>query len=159
MGFFAGLKRLNVFLVLMAVTLASSAMGEDNVPTKPLDWMSGHWTSTDGDPVIEEVWTNGDGGLLLGVNRTQVEGRAVGFEFLRIEISHEQTRYCAQPGGRSAACFTMTETGDSHVRFENAEHDFPQVIQYSRDGDRLTARISDLSGQQAMEFEWQRVPD
>ena len=41
MGFFAGLKRLNVILVLMAVTLAPSVMGEDNVPTQPLDWMAG----------------------------------------------------------------------------------------------------------------------
>ena len=34
MGFFAGVKRLNVILVLMAVTLAPSVMGEDNVPTE-----------------------------------------------------------------------------------------------------------------------------
>ncbi|WP_297731972.1 DUF6265 family protein [uncultured Maricaulis sp.] len=139
----------------LACTPLVAAAGQ----TPDLDWMSGHWTSTGGDPVIEEIWTNGDGGLLLGVNRTQVEGRAVGFEFLRIEIGEEQTRYCAQPGGRSAACFTLTEHGDSHARFENAEHDFPQVIEYSRDGDRLSALISDLSGEQAMQFDWQRAPE
>ena len=37
MGFFAGLKCFNAVLVLIAVTLASSVMGEDNVPTQSLD--------------------------------------------------------------------------------------------------------------------------
>lgn len=139
----------------LACTPLVAAAGQ----TPDLDWMSGHWTSTGGDPVIEEIWTNADGGLLLGVNRTQVEGRAVGFEFLRIEITDDQTRYCAQPGGHAAACFTLSDHGDTHVRFEDSAHDFPQVIQYRREGDRLIATISDLSGEQAMQFEWQRVPD
>jgi hypothetical protein len=48
MGFFAGLKRLNVVLVLMAVTLASSVMGEDNVPTQPGGQPPTHFARTDG---------------------------------------------------------------------------------------------------------------
>ena len=56
MGFFAGLKCHNIILVLMAVTLASSVMGEDNVPTEPLDWMAGHWCTDSGGKSVEEVW-------------------------------------------------------------------------------------------------------
>ncbi|MFY0639296.1 DUF6265 family protein [Maricaulis maris] len=142
-----------------SLLLACSPLMAADGQTPELDWMAGHWTSTDGDPLIEEIWSDGDGGLLLGVNRTQVGGRAVGFEFLRIEVSDEQTRYCAQPGGGAATCFALTEHSDHHVRFENPDHDFPQVIQYRREGDRLSATISDTSGEQAMRFVWQRVTD
>ncbi|WP_291843559.1 DUF6265 family protein [Maricaulis sp.] len=136
-----------------ACTPAPTALGQ----SISLDWMAGHWRSTNADPVIEEVWTDGAGGLLLGINRTQVEGRAVGFEFLRIELAGETGRYCAQPGGRPATCFNLTEQSTMSVRFENPGNDFPQVIAYSRDGDVLTALISDLSGEQAMSFTWSRV--
>ncbi len=145
--------------VTAGLTLACTPLVAADGQAPRLDWLAGHWASTNGDPVIEEIWTNGDGGLLLGVNRTQIEGRAVGFEFLRIEIGEDETRYCAQPGGRTAACFTLTEHSDHHARFENAAHDFPQVIQYQRDGDRLSATISDLSGEQAMRFDWRRRSD
>ena len=51
----------------------------------------------------------------------------------------------------------MTENEGSRVRFENPEHDFPQVIAYQREGETLTATISDLTGEQAMSFSWQAV--
>ncbi|RKQ96598.1 DUF6265 family protein [Maricaulis maris] len=140
-------------LVIAACAPASSALGQDDT----LDWMTGHWRSTGGDPVIEEVWTDSAGGLLLGVNRTRVDGSAVGFEFLRIELAGETGRYCAQPGGRPASCFELVERGASSVRFENPDHDFPNVIAYSREGDVMTAVISDMSGEQAMSFAWTLV--
>jgi len=123
------------------------------------DWLAGHWQSGDDDPVVEEVWTDGAGGLLLGVNRTRIGGEAVAFEFLRIESTETGTRYCAQPSGRPATCFELTGQTVNSARFENADNDFPQVIEYSRDGHTLTATISDLSGEQSMRFSWERVGD
>ena len=82
MGYFAGLKRFNVVLVLMAVTLASSVMGEDNVPTEPLDWMAGYWCTDSGGTSVEEVWLPPRGDVLVGLGRTHAADRTVGFEFL-----------------------------------------------------------------------------
>jgi hypothetical protein len=42
--------------ILMAATLAQPAMGEDNAPIPPLDWMAGHWCSGSGAKSVEEVW-------------------------------------------------------------------------------------------------------
>ena len=53
----------------------------------------------------------------------------------------------------------LVETGDSHAVFENDAHDFPQRIRYARDGDTLTATISDMSGEQSFSFVWTRVTD
>src|SRR5688572_17424138 len=49
-----------------------------------LDWLSGHWIqrSDDGSAVNEEFWLAPAGGMMLGVNRTLEENRAVSFEFL-----------------------------------------------------------------------------
>ena len=104
MGFFAGLKRLNVVFVLMAVTLASSVMGKDNVPTQPLDWMAGHWCTDSGGTCVQN--------------------------------------YIAQPGGQPPTHFARTDGGENWVRFENPEHDFPQRIEYRRDGDRLYTEVA-----------------
>lgn len=144
----------NLFLAIAPVVAASApAFGND------LNWMSGHWRAAEGGQVSEEIWTNGDGGLHLGLNRTVIDGEARGYEFLLIAVTDEGATYCAQPGGNEATCFASTELAANRVVFENAEHDFPQRIIYARDGDALSATISDLSGEQSYEFDWTRVGD
>lgn len=146
---------MRAFLPVLGLALIITPACQAQQPD--LGWMEGAWRSTGEGPVSEEVWSDDAGGLMLGTNRTIANGRAVAFEFLRIELASDTARYCAQPGGQPAVCFTMTEIEGSRVRFENPEHDFPQVIAYQRDGDTLTATISDLSGEQAMSFSWQAV--
>ncbi|MFT6660388.1 MAG: hypothetical protein ACJA0K_000361 [Maricaulis maris] len=147
---------IRTLIVPCLVGIAGSAAAADD---GDLDWLAGHWKSGGDDPVIEEIWTDGAGGLLLGLNRTQVGGQAVAFEFLRIERTPTGSRYCAQPGGRPATCFELTTQSASSARFENPDNDFPQIIEYRRDGRSLTATIADLSGEQAMVFSWERVGD
>lgn len=140
-----------IFILLLAAPPAAHARQSD------LAWLSGHWRSAYGDPVSEEFWTDGSGGLMLGGNRTIADGRAVAFEYLRVETASGGARYCAQPGGGAATCFDLVETGEGHARFENPEHDFPQRIEYRREGDTLTATISDMERTQSLDFVWQRV--
>jgi hypothetical protein len=119
-----------------------------------LAWIEGHWRSESEGRVSEEIWTNGDGGLYLGVNRTLSDGAARGFEFLRILETAEGAVYCAQPGGNEAVCFERVSTRENSVTFENPDHDFPQRISYARDGNALTATISDMSDEHSMSFGW-----
>lgn len=148
--------RMPIFLFLFAATVAAAQAQEPD-----LDWMSGHWRSAGEDPAIEEFWTDRAGGLMLGGNRTLSDGRAVAFEYLRIEPGPDEAglRYCAQPGGGPATCFLLVDAGENHARFENPEHDFPQRIEYRREGDVLTATISDIERTQSMDFVWQQVGD
>ena len=132
----------------LALLITACASADD------LSWIEGHWRSESEGRVSEEIWTNGEGGLYLGVNRTTRDGQVRGFEFLRIINTDERTAYCAQLGGSEAVCFERTDSGEHAVTFENAEHDFPQRITYERDGDTLTATISDMSGEQSMNFGW-----
>ena len=141
------------------VFLLLSACAEAQSPSGDLSWISGHWRSDENERVSEEFWTDDTGGLMLGGNRTIAGGQARAFECLRIQSSPEGRSYCAQPGGGEATCFALSEQGDNWVLFENPDHDFPQRIRYERDGGRLTATISDLSGEQSFAFQWNRVGD
>tara|TARA_R110001592_G_scaffold147492_1_gene371956 strand:+ start:254 stop:805 length:552 start_codon:yes stop_codon:yes gene_type:complete len=148
------MRRIPICLLLFLTTSPAMAADLDG-----LAWMSGHWRSAEDGTISEEIWTDGAGGLMLGSNRTVRGDQAVAFEFLRIETDGTQTRYCAQPAGAAATCFAMTDHGEGRVRFENPEHDFPQAIEYQRDGDALTATVSDLSGAHSLSFDWRRVPE
>ena len=143
----------------ISLFLLCTAMPGALAQSPGLDWMAGTWRSTGPGPVIEESWSTGEGGLMLGFNRTIRDGRAIAFEFMRIETGPDGLRYCAQPGGGAATCFDRVSQDWQEVRFENPEHDFPQVIEYWRSGNLLTARIADLSGETDMVFHWQRVED
>lgn len=50
--------------------------------------------------------------------------------------------YIAQPGGRPPTSFKRTAGGEHWVRFENPDHDFPQRIEYRRQGDVLHAEVA-----------------
>lgn len=125
---------------VLAMAMASAQGGE---PVRPaLDWMAGHWCRSDGDMRIEEVWLPAHDGRLHGVSRMTRGAKVASFEFLRIEPVEGEDTYLAQPGGRPATAFRRTAGGAGWVRFENAQHDFPQRIEYRREDDRLRAGIA-----------------
>ena len=145
------LKRLGVLSIALLFPACASAYD--------LGWIEGHWRSDSDGRVSEEFWTNGEGGLYLGVNRSIRDGQARAFEFIRIIETAEGAAYCAQPGGSEAVCFDQVSSNAHSITFENPDHDFPQRITYVRDGDALTAIISDMSGEQSISFVWTRVDE
>lgn len=118
-----------------------------------LAFMTGEWEGGAPPLKFEERWTDGTGGLMLGVTRTLKEGRAVGFEFLRIEFRTDGVFYVAQPGGRSKTEFRMTASDKTSATFENKDHDHPKLIRYSltEDGD-LKAELDGSEGRQSILF-------
>jgi len=124
---------------LLGVALGDTVSGSDG---PELGWLAGHWCGRSDGARIEEFWLPPVGGVMPGVGRTTVDGRTVSFEFFRIEGSGPDLGYLAQPGGREATRFRLTEAGPNHLRFENPEHDFPTRVEYRREGDRLSAAIA-----------------
>ena len=117
-----------------------------------LDWLAGHWEheSADGSSRNEELWLAPAGGMMLGVNRTIEDGRAVFFEFLMIREVNGRTAYLAMPGGQTPpTVFPLVETSASMTAiFENPDHDFPKRIVYQRTGDDLTATLTGASNEE-----------
>lgn len=145
--------------LVIAPILAIGAAG----PAAPsLDWIGGHWCTEAGGEIVEEFWLPPHGGVALGLSRTRTADRAAAFEFLRIVDIHGTPVYVAQPGGRPPTAFRSTAGGDRWIRFENRDHDFPQRIEYRREGDRLYAEIAGAGedgAEMVIAFDYRRCGD
>lgn len=119
-----------------------------------LGWMAGHWTLTKDGVVMEEVWTEPRGGVMLGMHRDAKDAKA-SFEFLRIAATPEGIVYFAQPGGRPPTPFTLTGAERGRAVFSNPEHDFPKRIIYWREDAKLCARVEG-DGEGAEQWCWAR---
>ena len=69
---------------------------------------------------------------MLGVHRDVKGGKAISFEFLRIQATPMGIVYFASPRGAAPTPFPMAEIGDQRIVFVNPAHDFPQRIIYRR---------------------------
>jgi hypothetical protein len=142
------------------VLILLAAMQNFDANVAQLDWLAGHWRSeaaADGS-WTEELWTGVEGETLLGVNRT-VKGRHMtGFEFMRLANDEGGAAYFASPSGGTPVRFEMSWASHQTVTFTNPDHDYPQRIVYSRDGDRLTATISQMDGSRAQTWKFRLQP-
>ncbi|MEO1188949.1 MAG: DUF6265 family protein [Pseudomonadota bacterium] len=104
-----------------------------------LDWLTGCWQSTDGSS--REVWSPSEDGYYFGYSVVLNDGQLAFFEQMRIEPA-ENPIFNAYPRGEGPSAFpAISQTGTS-VTFANADHDYPQKIKYTRNGDSLKAVIS-----------------
>lgn len=134
-------------ILAFALTLLAAAGPAD------LAFMKGSWEGASGAMKFEERWTEEAGGLMLGLSRTLKGGRAVSFEFLRIEFREDGVFYMAQPGGRPKTEFRLTASDGKSATFENPEHDHPKVIRYSLGADgSLKAELDGAEGKQSFVF-------
>jgi hypothetical protein len=121
---------------LMLAAGAATAAGPE------FDWLAGHWCGGGAGRAIDEVWLPEAGGVLLGMSRTVRGGRTESFEFMRIVPIGDDAGFHVQPNGVAPTVFAIAERGEQRVRFENAAHDFPNQIEYRREGDALHAWIA-----------------
>jgi uncharacterized protein DUF6265 len=123
-------------------------------------WISGVWARESGVTMLEERWTPGAGGSMLGVSRTIRDGLQSAFEFLCIVERDGGLVYQAMPNGRSPATdFTLTKIDENGATFENPSHDFPKMIRYTRKEDgSLEAVISGAAGSKPVTFLFKRQP-
>jgi len=102
-----------------------------------------------------------EGGLMLGMSRTIVGGKATEFEFLQIRQQGTDIFYIAKPSGQAEASFKLIQNSKQEVVFENPAHDFPQRIIYRLlpDGS-MTARIEGKmnGGERGIDFPMKRLP-
>ena len=141
-----------LFLTVSTALMASPALAND------LDWLAGHWCGQRGKTFSEETWMAPRGGLLVGMHRDTREGRAAGFEFMRIAQQDGRWVLLAQPAGGAVTAFPAQSVAQDRVVFANPAHDFPRrVIYQRRDVDTLHARVDDgRDDGKALEWTWRR---
>jgi Domain of unknown function (DUF6265) len=150
-----------IFVLLGALGLLAPAVPANEQPKATLAslaWMTGTWKGTDRGTAMEELWTDGQGGLMLGLHRDIRAARAVSFEFLRIEETSEGLVYQASPRGAPATPFPLIELGAQRAVFANPQHDFPKRIVYWLDAQAgLHAKVDAGEGTKGQEWRWERV--
>lgn len=123
-------------------------------PLAELMWLVGAWSATVGDMTTIETWCPDVGGGWIGDNHTRNAEREVAFEWLAIEGT--PWVYLARPGGRTppARFERVTMDRPRAAAFENPAHDFPQRLEYTREGVELRATASNAT--QTLPFVWTR---
>jgi hypothetical protein len=138
-GLLVALVAASVFLGSPLVALAQGDVGSD---VDSAAWLSGCWVTSAGGVRSEEVWMAPAGGLMVGMGRNVRGDVATGYEFLLLQRKEGRLTYSAYPSGQDPADFPATEVSTRRLRFENAQHDFPQAIEYERTSpDSLTAKV------------------
>lgn len=146
------MKAIFAMAAAAVLTAASPAATVDD-----LAWMAGQWIREEGERWTEESWTGPRGGVMLGHSRSGRGDSLREFEFLRIAAGADGTpAYIAQPGGDAPVAFQLVRREDMRAIFENAAHDYPQRIEYVRDGDTMTATISAIDGSKPMRWTFRR---
>ena len=120
------------------------ALGSGTTTAAPaeFDWLAGHWCGDTAERKIDEVWLPEAGGMLLGMSRTVRGERTESFELMRLVPAGKDAGMHVQPNGAAPTVFTISSHGEGWVVFENPAHDFPNRIEYRRDGAELRASIS-----------------
>lgn len=145
------LRRCTALLTLLSPLPLSAA------PALP-DWLVGRWCGEQAGRQTEEAWLAPAGGMMLGVARS-IGKEEASFEYLRIVEVDGVPAYIAQPQGHPPTVFKLTAAGADWVRFENPQHDFPQRIEYRRNGDALHAEIGgpgDAGKETVIDYGFQR---
>ena len=93
-------------------------------------WMQGCWLASSGASSTEEVWMPPRGGLMMGMSRSVRDGVATGFEFVLLREVEGALVFSASPSGQTPADFVASLAAPDLLRVENANHDFPQKIEY-----------------------------
>ncbi|MBW8297200.1 DUF6265 family protein [Sphingopyxis sp.] len=143
--------------ILAMAAAAVLAAASPAATVDDLAWLAGRWSREEGERWTEESWTAPRGGVMLGHSRSGRGDSLRDFEFLRVQAGADGIpAYIAQPGGGAPVAFRLVRRDATSASFENVLHDYPQRIQYARDGETLTATISLIDGSKPISWTLRR---
>jgi hypothetical protein len=154
--------KLVVLCVCLTAFSTNSIAQLSSAKLSDLAWLAGCWEMTNEKRgmQITEMWMKPAGDAMIGVGRTLKAGKLVDFEFLRIIVTPTGLAYISRPSGnKEDTSFPMKTASTTAVVFENAAHDFPQRIMYTRTGEKMTARIEGIKNGKTsgIDFPYARV--
>ncbi len=150
---------LSALLLVVAPVTAGGALQAPRATLQDIAWMQGTWVSTAGGRTVEEHWTPPGGGTMFAISRTLKGDRLVEFEYLRIVQRDGGLVYVAQPNGKPPTDFPLTRLEGRSATFENPDHDFPKVIEYTARVDgSLEASVGGGPGQRTLSWIFARQP-
>ena len=144
-------------VIVLFILIAGTALAGERAD-HPFAWLAGCWISEDGS--AQEAWAVEDDESLVGFAVALGEEGVSFYEMMTIRRSDDGVWvFTAYPSGQVVTSFRSTSLGDKGAVFENAAHDYPQVVRYQRSGDRLEATISLNDGSRVATFSKRACPE
>jgi hypothetical protein len=142
-------------LLLFGCGTTTNETEDASVPN--LNWLVGDWIRTNGDPGenTHENWTKTEDGY-SGNAYTIIKGDTVFQETIKAYLAGKQWHYEVSGPNEEPVTFTSSSVTDSSFTCGNPTNEFPQTIQYSKDGDCINAIISN-GGDDAILFRYERI--
>jgi hypothetical protein len=110
---------------------------------KVFPWLHGSWIIDYGETKIYENWKQENDHMLMGTAYVVNNGNdTVLTELMHIQKIGKAWVFIAKINDLAPVLFTSKQTeSDTRLVFENAEHDFPQMVTYASSTDGLYASI------------------
>jgi len=130
---------------------------EEIYKTKNFDWLIGKWQRTDDEKDAKmtfENWRKIDSVTHSGFSFTLQKNDTIWQEDIRLEKKSKNWSLIIQsPEETEATIFRITKFTDTSFTCENKEIDFPNKIEYWKNGEKLNAKVSGVDMEIAFQFE------
>lgn len=140
--------KLNIKLLFAAVSVLGfmNCNAQQTNLLQKANWLIGTWESKTKQGSIFEVWSKQSESEYRGKSYMLSKNDTVVFEHIQLIEENNKLYYIPTVAKQNKGLpvrFAMKENSDSSLLFENATHDFPQLISYQKIGaDSLCAEIS-----------------
>jgi hypothetical protein len=137
-----------ITLLALVITFVSCQKKEtvEKDKIKKADWLIGNWENTSPDGVLSENWQKLNDSTFSAASYLIKGKDTLHFETIVLAQLGETLTYKATVKGQNEdkpVFFPSTATSEKQLIFENAKHDYPQKITYTKGANNtLTAEIS-----------------
>ncbi|MFT5251891.1 MAG: hypothetical protein ACI87N_000887 [Flavobacteriales bacterium] len=142
-------KIILLFLVLALVSCKNSDSDKnEKEKIKMAHWLLGTWENKSADGVLSEIWTKTNDSTYQAQSFFIKGKDTIHFETIVLQQVGEDLTYSANIKGQNEdkpVAFSLAETTENQLVFENQKHDYPQKISYQKAANNnLVTTISGL---------------
>ena len=147
------LKFTAIILIAFVFTMCNSKQNES---TENFDWLLGKWQRTNEEQgkTTFENWEKTNNSEYNGIGFTIQNNDTISQETMKIvETNGKWNLLVKTPDEKDFIKFEMTEIADDKFECKNDILDFPKLIKYWKNGDKMNAIVSGDSLKLSFEFE------
>ncbi len=132
--------------IVSLIILSAWTMKQTTNDINKAEWLIGTWENKTQKGSIYETWSKLNDNEFLGKSYIVKENDTIVFETIRLVQEHVGLVYIPTIKNQNDGLpvrFTNKTISETQLVFENPQHDFPQIISYTRiNADSLVAEIS-----------------
>lgn len=140
------MKTLKFFITIVSLIILCALTRKQTYDIKKAEWLIGTWENKSLKGSIYETWSKTNDIELSGKSYILKEKDTIVFENIRLVQETDSLFYIPIVKNQNEGLpvrFSAKTISETQLIFENPQHDFPQIISYTKiNTDYLTAEIS-----------------